>query len=779
MLHRRCPPGARAITARALVLVALLVLLLLLPAHAMAQSDDLLLPGSGASALPITAIAASQPPLNPVLSNVNIRRAIAQCIDRPAILTKLYPTLSQSERDGMLMDTFLPKDHALYSVPPAQYQYALNPAAAHALLDGAGWTLAPGATYRTNAAGKQLVIKFLTTNSGYRLAYGPLLETQLRDNCGIRLLRSHLDANTTFGALPVREFELAAYAWVGEPSPGVWSLYACDAIPGAENGLKGQNSMGWCNSAADAAIARMNTTLDAEVLKQQYSIVQQEFAKDMVSLPLHQRIDAYATDKRLQNYQPDPTEYDTWNAWQWNLPGISTLISYGDEPLSLSPATSTGARQRIAELLFEGPYSSLTYAYQPVLLTALPTLESGMASTQTVQVTAGDQVMDVNGEVVALAPGVTVRHASGITATYASGNVSMIQIAAHFQYRDGIRWSDGSPLKQADLELGRNHDCDPATQGLGYYCYGIARADFSGIGYTVTYVPGNMPSLYFLPPFNIYPSHQVIQSSGPHHGKALAQVPHGDWLSVPEHTRSPLSIGPYRIVAWDAGVQMELAPNPYYWRGNVLNFSKLIIKFGPQSDDDVANNRVHIVYGMGMGQYNYPNVTRYFIKSATWEHMDFNLNLFVQAAAEMLPAGGGTVATETGVQLTVPSGAVSAPTTFVVDEMVAPTQSTGAQAPLRTLSLTAANAGGDAVSTFGVPLRLQITYSDDELRERGFSESTLRVVTWNGAEMQTLFPCASCTHDANLNIITVPVLHFSEVVLTAQAQTFLPTVRSQ
>jgi hypothetical protein len=37
----------------------------------------------------------------------------------------------------------------------------------------------------------------------------------------------------------------------------------------------------------------------------------------MVSLPLFQRLEAYAWNKALKGLRPDPTEFITANAYQW------------------------------------------------------------------------------------------------------------------------------------------------------------------------------------------------------------------------------------------------------------------------------------------------------------------------------------------------------------------------------------------------------------------------------------------------------------------------------
>jgi ABC-type transport system substrate-binding protein len=87
---------------------------------------------------------------------------------------------------------------------------------------------------------------------------------------------------------------LGAFAWVGQADPGGQTLYACDQIPFPENGWEGQNAMGWCNEAASTNIKLANNTLVKDDRIAAYKIVQQEFTKDVPSIPLFNRTETFA-----------------------------------------------------------------------------------------------------------------------------------------------------------------------------------------------------------------------------------------------------------------------------------------------------------------------------------------------------------------------------------------------------------------------------------------------------------------------------------------------------
>jgi hypothetical protein len=58
-----------------------------------------------------------------------------------------------------------------------------------------------------------------------------------------------------------RDFELGAFAWVGQVEPAGRTLYACDQVPLPSNNWEGQNYMGWCNENASRSIVRATNTL--------------------------------------------------------------------------------------------------------------------------------------------------------------------------------------------------------------------------------------------------------------------------------------------------------------------------------------------------------------------------------------------------------------------------------------------------------------------------------------------------------------------------------------
>ena len=83
-----------------------------------------------------------EPVSHPILSDVTVRRAIAYCTDKDALVAFVYPDLSPQQRQGLIAETFVPTNSWAYSPPSVIYAY--NPVMGQSLLDQAGWTLPVG-----------------------------------------------------------------------------------------------------------------------------------------------------------------------------------------------------------------------------------------------------------------------------------------------------------------------------------------------------------------------------------------------------------------------------------------------------------------------------------------------------------------------------------------------------------------------------------------------------------------------------------------------------------
>ncbi len=565
---------------------------------------------------------------HPILSDLKVRQALSYCTNKSDLLASVYPLTSEETRADLVMHTFIPRDHWAYAGDANVTIYAYDPDAGRALLDEAGWTLAEGATFRNNANGDELSLKFTTTSAAFRQTWAAIWEQQMAD-CGVRIVRLHAPASWWFGdttGVARRDYELGAFAWVGQADPGGQTLYACDQIPFPNNGWEGQNAMGWCNEAASTNIKLANNTLVKDERIAAYAVTQAEFTKDIPSIPLFNRTETFAYNAGLSGIDPQPGEpYYTYNVSEWTLEGSDTIImGFTQEPASLFTLVEDAFVAQLAYSLFRPNQSTgLNYDFQAQMVKQLPTIENGGTTNNDVEVAEGAKVVDANGEVVDLAPGVKVKNAAGEEVEFTGGTVVMKQLVSRFDLIDGLTWEDGTPVTEADLELGYKIACDPESGATSFItCDKTAAAEFSANGYVQTWLPGVQDPTYFLPVWPIYPAHQ------------LGDVPAAQWATNPLVAESPLAYGPYKLVEWVKGEKMVFAANEF-WPGGAPATPNLVIQIiTPESQEtlllggeiDILDSTSLVgltetlVAAEGEGK-----IKTLVNPSATWEHIDISL----------------------------------------------------------------------------------------------------------------------------------------------------------
>ncbi|MCS7061462.1 MAG: ABC transporter substrate-binding protein [Anaerolineae bacterium] len=357
-------------------------------------------PAHSAAPVRLNSASALSPQPHPILSDVNVRRAIAYCTDKGALIESVHSPLTPDERQALIAETFVMSSSWAFTTPAVIYAY--NPAQGISLLEAAGWTLQPGDTYRTKG-GKTLAFGITSTNSPYRQAYLSVWINQMRA-CGIQVLPNYIPGSVFFGGttgLRVRDFESAAFAWVADEDPGGRSPFACDQIPSPNNGWSGQNYMGWCNLTASAAIQlAADTSRPQAERKEHYATVINEFANDVPSLPLFYRpnsttwehidfnLQSYAQETDLSANAPTAANFEDYFGSSVTVTSpvgaVSQSISLRFEPL-VSPTASLPNDQqsvvsfRLRALIANVPVSGFAFS-APITLTVSysPTLIQGL-----------------------------------------------------------------------------------------------------------------------------------------------------------------------------------------------------------------------------------------------------------------------------------------------------------------------------------------------------------------------------------------------------------------
>jgi ABC-type transport system substrate-binding protein len=581
---------------------------------------------------------------HPILGDIRVRQAIAHCTNRDELIASVYPIIE--DPSVLRMDSFIPTDHWAHADGLVQYEF--DPEKGMALLEEAGWTDPDATGVRTNADGDTLQLGFVTTNAAFRQTWGAVFVANMAA-CGITILPTYAPASWWFGdttGLARRDYELGAFAWVGEADPPSSTLYACDQIPSPANNWEGQNGMGWCNEAASNAIKAAHNTLVQEERIEQFRIVQEEFAKDMISLPLFNRVEYLATNVNMTGFAPAAGEpYAAYyNVHEFEIPGSDTIVmGFTQEPASLWTLVEDAFVASAAYTIIGGKaLTSLNYEWAAnMYVEDLPTLENGGATLVSVDVADGDMVVDAGGELVELAAGVSIKDGEGNVVEYGGGGGTMQQMAVTWTMVDGITWSDGEPLKAADMQLAHDINCDPDSGSTSFFvCDRTASVEFTDTTGTVQFVPGYTPSLYYTYAWGgsegptWYPSHRVTSD-----GRTLADVPAAEWATLPEIAENPIDTGPYMITEWVKGQSMTFEANPNFYLGPAKT-PNIIIKFVADTNQAVAQlltGDVDMLDASTLGAgaevvtvkeaADRGEVAFYVEPSATWEHIDMNLNI--------------------------------------------------------------------------------------------------------------------------------------------------------
>lgn len=310
------------------------------------------------------------------------------------------------------------------------------------------------------------------------------------------------------------------------------------------------------------------------------------------------------------------------------------VICLGQEPDTLYPYGSTmSAMQSVLQAIYDGPFDTRSFDNQAVILQKMPSLADGDALIQTIDVSEGDVIVDINGDPVALANGMLIREAgcsSNDCATeYQGGTVTMDQMVVTFQLLPGLTWSDGIPLTANDSVYSYELNSSPDTSG-----------DKSKLQRTAAYealdditlqwigLPGYKDSTYYLNMWTPYPRH------------LWGQFTPLQLLDEEISSRMPIGWGPYIIEEWNENNYIRMRKNPSYFRADegLPKFESLVYRFvGENSNKNIAkilNNECDIVDQTAnladqsellLELQSVGKINATFVTGTVFEHVDFGI----------------------------------------------------------------------------------------------------------------------------------------------------------
>jgi ABC-type transport system substrate-binding protein len=700
------------------------------------------------------------------------------------MINDIYPFVPQNSLSAFRRDSFLAPSHWAYDESLEAPEF--DPVAAAQLLEEAGWVLPPGETVRVAQGalyaeeGANLSFDLTGLDSPTRRTWVPQLAEQWRENCGADVQVTFVPSSILLdtgeaGSLSRRDFEVVIFPWTTGANPLVEQFYGCAAIPTAQNDWTGFNFVGWCNPAVEGLIDELRDLPGASLEERAeiYNQIEEQFFGDTPSIPLYSSGFFYGANSNLQNFAPQPIDQFLWNIDTWTLPNEDTVVvRSSQEPANLLTDRSLAA-QNVAGAIHDRPAHIISYTLLAHSLTQVPTAANGGVQEQNVNVLEGDVVFNTDGDLVTLVRGVEVQLADGSEIIYQGGAAQMVQLAANYEFEDGLKWSDGTPITAQDFELAFDAICSPQV-GIAARCDPIDQATFTDNGFSLTFFPGFALTDFSVPPFTFYPAHQVIQSEGEHQGKTLAEVPFEDWLTLPEVTDIPLTTGPFQVTNWIHGQQMDLVANQFYRLGPP-NFDQLTIRFdmtNAEAFQALVDGTVHVADGIAGS--NTPDVAVHVVPSSSWEHIDFNFGLYDYTASKVISATtGGKVTNPLGGIVTVPPGAFSSNTTVSINHRARPSQSLSKiGTPIQIFDVTLTGSSGQPISATLQPLEMTFVYSPAQVS--GLNEQTFNVVKLDGDTWELLLPCDGCSVDTAENKVTVRTSSFGELALVGRSYIYTP-----
>ncbi len=234
---------------------------------------------------------------NPILKDVQVRRALLHAIDREAISKQLF-----EGRQPVAHTMVNPLDWVYATDVP---HYPFDPKKAAQLLDAAGWSKRSGGV-RINDKGEKLTFELMTTaGNRSRELVEQVLQSQWR-KLGIDIRIRNEPARVFFGQTVTRRRNkaMAMFAWISAPENVPRTTLHSTQIPTAGNNWSGQNYTGYKNPEVDALIDRIEVELDRDKRRALWHRMQVIYATDLPVVPLYFRADPFVLPKWLKGVEP-------------------------------------------------------------------------------------------------------------------------------------------------------------------------------------------------------------------------------------------------------------------------------------------------------------------------------------------------------------------------------------------------------------------------------------------------------------------------------------------
>ena len=253
---------------------------------------------------------------NPILADMNVRKALSMAIDRQALVDAGYGTAGRPT----------------CNIVPAPETYASSNTdclkqdmeGAKALLDAAGWKV--GADGIREKDGKKLHLLYQSTVNPVRQDFQALIKGYWTE-VGIDVELKSIDASVFFGGDAgspdtyqkfYADVEMFANNFDGTDPEAFLAQYKCDKIPSPATQWQGENINRFCDPAYDALAVELSATADVakrgELAKKMNDVITKD---GYVTIPLVDRGRLSAASNTLGGVVLNVWDTELWNPQDW------------------------------------------------------------------------------------------------------------------------------------------------------------------------------------------------------------------------------------------------------------------------------------------------------------------------------------------------------------------------------------------------------------------------------------------------------------------------------
>ncbi|NLN70474.1 MAG: hypothetical protein GX142_06805 [Chloroflexi bacterium] len=134
---------------------------------------------------------------------------------------------------------------------------------------------------------------------------------------------------------------------------------------------------------------------------------------------------------------------------------------------------ATAAKRRLTDLLFPPALNEIDGELIPLLLERIPSQDNGDLRLEAVSIRRGQMVIDTQGQLVMAGEGVRLwpsgcREEACVITWNGLDPLEMDQMVVDYTLRDGLTWSDGTPVTPADAVFSYHLASDPSGTAFGW-----------------------------------------------------------------------------------------------------------------------------------------------------------------------------------------------------------------------------------------------------------------------------------------------------------------------